>query len=52
MMLIGVSMIVAGVGWAFTEIRYEERLSQRPRTNRKRIVGYSAGSARIWRLAN
>jgi hypothetical protein len=38
--LIAVLMIVGGVGWGYTEIRYQERLSQRRETNLRRVVGY------------
>jgi cobalamin synthase len=38
--LSGVLMIVAAVGWGYTEVRRQERLSQRFRTPRQRILSY------------
>jgi hypothetical protein len=33
-------MIVAAVGWGYVEIRRQERLSQRSKTSRQRILSY------------
>jgi hypothetical protein len=38
--LSGLLMIVAAVGWGYVEIRRQERLSQRSKTSRQRILSY------------
>lgn len=38
-MAVGAFMILAAVGWAFTEIRTQERLSA-PTSDRRRVLGY------------
>ena len=39
-LVVGVLAIIGAVGWGYTEIRNQERLSQRRETNGQRVISY------------